>query len=173
MIEQFAQVTDLPVEGREFSFTDQRIWLEPIAEFGLSYRVCRPLAAKLLAQPHQEGCLISGTLQGSLFMPCARCAEELEQSIDGEFQEFEPFPGTNPSDEEAWWIVRREGLLFLDAAGFLWEQLLLALPVKVLCSPQCRGICVVCGANRNHVSCRCANQTSDPRLSVLRTLNVS
>lgn len=39
----------------------------------------------------------------------------------------------------------------------LWEQIHLALPVKPLCAPDCRGLCPTCGANRNTVRrCGCA-----------------
>lgn len=39
----------------------------------------------------------------------------------------------------------------------LWEQIHLALPVKPLCAPDCRGLCPTCGANRNtDRRCGCA-----------------
>jgi uncharacterized protein len=173
MIEQLVQISELPVEGRELSFADQRIWADPIAEFHLPCRIGALFHSSFVIQPHQDGCMISGALRGSLMMPCARCAEEFELHVDVEFQEFESFPDVNVQEEEPGWIVRRDGLLCLDAAGFLWEQTQLGLPVKTLCSPQCRGVCAVCGANRNHFPCQCPNQLGDPRLSVLRTLNVS
>lgn len=170
MLELLVQISDLPVEGRELSFTEQRIWTDPIAEFCLPYRLGALFEANLVLQPHQEGCLVSGAMHGSLIMPCARCAEELEYRMDVEFQEFGSFPVESSSEEESWWIKSGEGLFFLDAAGFLWEQFQLALPVKALCSPLCRGICTLCGANKNQVSCDCFAQAGDPRLSALRTM---
>lgn len=45
----------------------------------------------------------------------------------------------------------------LELAETLREQVHLALPVKPLCSPSCRGLCASCGANRNsEAECRCA-----------------
>lgn len=173
MFELFVQVTDLPAAGREFSFAEQRIWTEPVAEFRLPYRIASPMEAKLLVQPHEQGCLVGGVIRGSLFMPCARCAEETEFPVQVEFQEFEAFPGAVLSEEGGGWIVPKDGLLFLDAAGFLWEQFQLALPVKALCSPVCRGICISCGANKNQVACGCAAQTGDPRWNALRSLHFS
>jgi uncharacterized protein len=41
------------------------------------------------------------------------------------------------------------------------EQIFLALPVKVLCSEDCKGICPGCGANLNEEACRC--RTADRR----------
>lgn len=172
MFELLIQVTDLPVEGREFSFTEPRIWTGPLAEFGLPWRLGPRFRADLTIQPHDQGCLISGTMAGSVVMPCSRCAEDYEHRLDVRIQEFEPFPG-RPASEESCWIVSRGGLSFLDAAGFLWEQFDLALPVKVLCSPSCRGICGVCGANRNLAPCECAGRTRDPRWDALGSVHVS
>jgi uncharacterized protein len=173
MFELLVQVTDLPAVGRKFSFMEQRIWTDPIAEFGLPYRFGSPMKAELEVHPHGQGCLISGVIRGSLCMPCARCAEETEHVVNVEFQEFEVFPGTTKSSEEdGGWIVSKNGLLFLDAAGFLWEQFQLALPVKTLCSPMCRGVCVTCGANRNWAACACTTQSGDPRWNALRSLHI-
>jgi uncharacterized protein len=155
MFELLVQVTGLPAVGRKFSFAEQRIWTDPVAEFGLPYRFGSPMKAELEVHPHEQGCLISGVIRGSLYMSCARCAEETEHRADLEFQEFETFPDTAASEENGGWIVSKDGLLFLDVAGFLWEQFQLALPVKALCSPVCLGVCVTCGANRNQVACAC------------------
>lgn len=172
MFELLIQVTDLPAEGREVSFTEPRIWTDPLAEYRLPWRLGSKFRADLMIQPHDKGCLVGGTMSGSVVMPCSRCSEELEYAMDVEVEEFEPYPGTSASDE-ACWIVARQGLLYLDAAGFLWEQFDLALPVKILCSPSCRGICSACGANKNLVACECAGQADDPRWDVLRSLHLS
>lgn len=171
MFELFIQITDLPVEGREFSFTEPRIWTEPIAEFRLPFHLGPDFQARVMVRPHEQGCLINGVMGGHALMACARCTEDVEYAMDVEFEEFEAVPGSHLSDEVCW-IVSRDGLLFLDIAGFLWEQFQLALPVKTLCSPNCRGICPVCGANKNHLTCHCATQTGDPRWEALRSVQV-
>ena len=48
------------------------------------------------------------------------------------------------------------------------EQLRLAAPMKPLCSDDCRGLCPVCGANRNEMTCDCDTSWLDPRLDRLR-----
>lgn len=173
MFELLVKITDLPVEGREFFFTDQRIWTDPITEFHLPYRIRTPFQAALFLQPQQDGLLVDGSQRGSLSMPCARCAEDFEHAVEVGFQEFEAFPGAVSPQDDISRVVKRDGLLFLDVAGLLWEQFLLALHVKTLCSPACRGICAVCGANRNQKACDCAADSSDPRWAALRSVHVS
>jgi len=47
------------------------------------------------------------------------------------------------------------------------EQVLLALPVKVLCSEACLGLCLHCGANLNDEPCMCRKQVQDSPFSKL------
>jgi len=49
----------------------------------------------------------------------------------------------------------------LDMAEVLAEQVYLALPLKPVCRPDCRGLCPKCGANRNTGPCRCPVETRD------------
>src|SRR6266851_4591997 len=60
-----------------------------------------------------------------------------------------------------------EGLFLADV---LREQVLLALPMKVICRGDCRGLCPNCGANLNHEECRCETHATDPRLAPLARL---
>jgi len=59
----------------------------------------------------------------------------------------------------------------LDLARLIANEATLALPMKPLCREDCRGLCPVCGANRNVAPCTCAPRPPDPRLAVLRDLS--
>jgi DUF177 domain-containing protein len=50
------------------------------------------------------------------------------------------------------------------------ERIQLAVPMKPLCSADCRGLCVQCGADLNQAPCGCASQASDPRWEALKIL---
>ena len=58
----------------------------------------------------------------------------------------------------------------INVGELLREQFYLALPMKPLCRPDCRGICPHCGINRNVESCQCEGRWEDPRLAGLKTL---
>jgi uncharacterized protein len=60
-----------------------------------------------------------------------------------------------------------DGLFLADV---LAEQVNLALPMKVICRSDCRGLCSHCGANLNNEECRCEKNASDPRLAPLARL---
>ena len=184
MIEQLVETTNLPVDGREFSFDEQRIWADPIAEFHLPYRIAEPFSAKVRIVPHADGCTVEGTLRGSLALSCDRCVEEFICPVTSEFHEFEAYPGgdsrndasndvSGDAPDDVWWVVAKDGVHYLDVAGFLWEQFQLALPEKPLCAVLCRGMCPECGANKNLDECRCATSESDPRLAAFRSMKLS
>jgi uncharacterized protein len=58
----------------------------------------------------------------------------------------------------------------IDLNELLREQFYLTLPMKPLCSEDCKGICPQCGTNRNTAPCDCSPQWEDPRLAGLKTL---
>ena len=58
----------------------------------------------------------------------------------------------------------------IELADILREQVLLALPMQRTCAETCKGICPVCGRNRNEVECGCHVNAGDDRWSALRSL---
>ena len=54
--------------------------------------------------------------------------------------------------------------------GVRLVSVLLALPMKVICQSDCRGLCANCGANLNHEECRCETHATDPRMAPLARL---
>jgi uncharacterized protein len=53
----------------------------------------------------------------------------------------------------------------------LREQVLLSLPARTLCQPDCKGLCPRCGQNRNETACSCDSGPSDPRWEALAGLS--
>jgi uncharacterized protein len=60
-----------------------------------------------------------------------------------------------------------DGLVLEDV---LREQVLLAVPLKVVCREDCKGLCPTCGKNRNTEPCSCAATLGDPRWSALKEI---
>ncbi len=58
----------------------------------------------------------------------------------------------------------------LDLGELMREQFYLVLPMKPLCRPDCKGLCPVCGINRNRETCTCQTEWTDPRLDALKRL---
>jgi len=58
----------------------------------------------------------------------------------------------------------------IDIADLVRESMILAEPLKVACSKDCRGLCPHCGINLNVTKCSCHDNIIDPRLAVLSKL---
>jgi len=52
------------------------------------------------------------------------------------------------------------------------DLLLLSIPPKVLCKQDCRGLCSKCGANLNKITCKCQNNSTDPRWNKLKNITL-
>lgn len=179
----------LPPEGSTITVDDPAVWAEPLVEFGMTCRIVSPLKGQVTLLPQtgegmNGGCLVRGTLKGEVALPCNRCAEEAHVVIDSRFESFEPIPVDDDDmdlDDEAddlpgevdEAVIRVEnGMPQINPAALLWEEFLLSLPVKPLCQTDCKGLCPVCGKNRNHSPCQCREDDMDPRMAALRDLKV-
>jgi uncharacterized protein len=58
----------------------------------------------------------------------------------------------------------------IDLGQLMREQFYLSLPMKPLCSPDCKGLCPQCGINRNRETCTCDTKWIDPRFEALKRL---
>jgi uncharacterized protein len=118
---------------------------------------------------------LRGRFAGSFQVPCARCIEPVEIPVSAEFDLiFRPLDADTDVPERSITSSETEigyyqgGSLLLE--DVLREQVLLSLPVRTLCKPDCKGLCPHCGANRNLQPCSCEQGPSDPRWEALTGL---
>ncbi|WP_285905320.1 YceD family protein [Pseudodesulfovibrio pelocollis] len=172
MQEHWITISDIPAHGRDFVFDDQTLWREGCETYSLRVKPGRDLVAVYTIQPQAGGALVRGTLKGSVFLPCDRCAADFEFAIDTGYDLFEELPGEEGGEGEEPRVREHGGELQLDMGALLWEEFALALPVKPLCDESCRGVCPGCGADRNAEACACADDEGDERLAVFRSLKI-
>jgi len=121
---------------------------------------------------------LEGRLRTQLDMNCARCLEPLAQKVAASFDLVYRPVNTIRRDDELSLGVEDTDVGFYTGQGLfladvLAEQVLLALPMKVLCRAECKGLCPSCGANLNRDRCRCGPRPADPRLAPLAEWAVS
>jgi uncharacterized protein len=118
---------------------------------------------------------LQGDLATTLELPCARCLDPVRQDVARTFDLLYRPLGTDAGNEELSVTAAEaeigyyqgEGVLLEDA---LREQVLLAVPLKVVCREECKGLCPSCGKNRNTEPCSCAPVVGDPRWAALKDL---
>lgn len=105
---------------------------------------------------------------------CDRCLEPARLPVDSDFELYYRPVSDGFGEETA--IDRGESEMgFYEKDGLelnevLREYILLALPMQRLCSDICKGICPVCGQNRNQAQCLCQAEAADDRWAALRGL---
>jgi DUF177 domain-containing protein len=116
---------------------------------------------------------VRGRLSATMPLTCSRCIEAFSGRVDADLDvRLVPRPPAADSvelgadDLDVDFYENDE----LDLARVVANETTLALPMKPLCRPDCRGLCAVCGANRNVVACTCARRPPDPRLAALGDL---
>ncbi|WP_243438512.1 YceD family protein [Fundidesulfovibrio soli] len=173
MAEHWLDITDLPAEGREFSLDDKEFWAEKWAEFQMGFEALTPLSATFTVQPQPRGALVRGRLAGEVSAPCDRCLKDLSVRIDQPFDLFEQLESPDEESVEPGLLREHKGRLELDAGAMLWEEFVLALPTKPLCSEDCKGLCPDCGKDLNEGPCGCAKPKGDERMAALRGLTIA
>ncbi|MFA6435160.1 MAG: DUF177 domain-containing protein [Elusimicrobiales bacterium] len=82
--------------------------------------------------------LLEGLVKADLDLQCARCGELFTAPFSETFDE-----------------VYEDSVESIDVCGPLTESVAVMTPLKPLCAADCKGLCQVCGGNRNHKICAC------------------
>ncbi len=167
MESQYIRLTDIPAHGREFSFLAADFWQELLRAQGADY-FFQPVEAQLTVSPQTGGIFFQGRLAGKLAASCDRCLEPTQVQIEQKIEEFSVFE----PDERDTFLLDTDTGMEIDVFLLFWEQLVLALPEKILCSESCKGLCPECGQNRNVADCLCASDAGKNPFSVLRSLQI-
>ena len=124
-----------------------------------------------------EGFLLEGSISCAGSLLCCRCLAPVPWQLEESFA-VQLRPAADSPDEEG--LELEDGELevvfyvdeVLDLDQLAAEQVLLALPMRTVCSADCAGLCPRCGGNLNREGeCRCEPEV-DPRWEALRGLKV-
>lgn len=120
---------------------------------------------------------VDGTIAAKVEIGCSRCLSkveiELEIPFTAAFVTPEHYSGHREkeldSSELDVSIIENEEI---DLKELAREQILLAIPAQFLCTDDCKGLCAICGANKNLIDCKCKFEEIDPRWSALKNINI-
>lgn len=141
-----------------------------------SYRIVSPVDLAFEAHKDGDRYRLVGRFSATLELDCSRCAESYTVEVDAPFDLRYLPAAANTGEGEI--EVQEDDLdaAFyrgdaIDLVQLVREQVYLILPMKPLCSADCRGLCPHCGTNLNRASCSCVRQWQDPRWDALRSLS--
>jgi len=136
-----------------------------------------PLKGKIVLTRTSQGVLVTGRLRTKLEVECKRCLDPYVVDVVLNLEE-EFYPtvliGESPVDripkEEEDVALMIDAHHILDLSEVIRQGLWLAMPMDLLCRPDCAGLCPNCGGNRNLGECQCDQQAIDPRWAALQQL---
>ena len=112
---------------------------------------------------------VAGNSKISLLIPCDRCLSEVSVEFPIEIDVVID-RNTEDDDEKEWnELILLEGSM-LEIDMLVYDEIATHFPMKVLCKEDCKGICPVCGCNRNETACDCDQSVPDPRMSAIRDI---
>lgn len=156
------RVDEIPESGRTLRFHwDQEKMAEfvpPDDPFGL--KLLHPVNVALTINRHRGHLRITGKIEGAIEVVCHRCLTAFEYPLNEDVDIYLVEEEQAPRDEEKELELEELAYEFFDGEvieidQLVAEQIFLALPVKVLCSEDCKGICPGCGATLNNEVCGC------------------
>jgi uncharacterized protein len=176
----FFEIKDLQLHPVEFAEK-----FEPgVIDLGAEYRQCMPIESSgrvdLVEEHHGKHTIIQdirvkGRLATSVESNCARCLEPITQDVKREFDLlYRPQAADAGRDEMSVTDAEAE-IGYYEGEGIslddvVREQVLLAVPLKVTCREDCKGLCPHCGKNLNLEQCSCAVALDEPRWAALKEI---
>ena len=161
------RVSDLPGEG--LTIDDPTALGSPFED--RSWRLDR---VHLRVARDGADVVVDGVVEATVPQVCGRCLESFPVEVRAPIDlRFVPRPSIGDTielssdDFETDFYADDQ----LNLAALVQTETTLALPMKPLCQPGCRGLCPGCGANRNLTACACPADRPDPGFAGLRGLS--
>ena len=156
---------DVELAAATLEFPDLRLrQIGPLKAVGKA-----ELVSDLLAEVR-----VKGHVAVHMQADCDRCLEPADCPVDGDFELYYQ-PVSEGLGEEKELAPGEAEMGFYEGDGLelndvLREFVLLSMPMQKLCRADCKGICPVCGQNRNLKECQCQAAGADDRWAALKSI---
>lgn len=137
-----------------------------------------PLRIDLTIAREYDHIRVNGRVETRMALNCARCLTEFRINIDSPFTIFYMRAAGLADDEDV--ELAEEDLITatyegdeIDFTAEIAAQIILAIPLKPLCSVDCLGLCPACGAELNVAECACGRNDVNFKFSPLKDLKIN
>ena len=135
--------------------------------YGTSYPVSEPVLASGTVRNTAGVLVMTGDIRTTIHGVCDRCAADFTQDVELPIDVVLVTELSNEENEDEW-VFPLEGDS-ADLEDIVRTVFVLNLDSKLLCKPDCKGLCCRCGKNLNDGPCSCQTEL-DPRFAALRQL---
>ena len=151
--------------GASLSFSE-RVDLSDLL-FGTCYPVSEPVVIQGTVRNTADVLVMKGEITTRIHGVCDRCASDFTSDVDIPIDVVLVTELSNEENEDEW-VFPLEGDS-ADLDDIIRTVFVLNLDSKLLCKPDCKGLCCRCGRNLNDGPCSCQKEL-DPRFAALRQL---
>ena len=148
---------------------------DELGSFDERVKLVEPVTVKGKVRLAGPEVFVNGHIETRVQVECDRCLKQIEIPVNAGF-DLQYIPGaeyesgaTAELTEEVMALSVFDGET-IDVDEIVKEQILLAVPTRMLCQPDCKGICPVCGTDKNTGECECETKEVDPRWAGLKNL---
>jgi len=167
----------IPEEGQSFIFSEDNAWFKACFKDseGTDFTLDR-VDVNCLVTNTSGTVFIKGSFSAQIDICCSRCLENTKLSIGADFA-YTLIPAKAETREDLELTPEELEISyykgdFIDLGPIICEQIILQIPIKALCSEECKGLCPQCGANLNTSSCNCRLNFVDNRMAVLKNFTI-
>jgi len=134
----------------------------------------REIHVALVVEKSDRQIHLQGTIDTAIESTCDRCLKEIVAPLSPSFQVYYVFSEADAGRfDPAETQVLAPGTPVVDIADDVRQVVQLTVPLKLLCTDSCKGLCPRCGKNLNEGSCECRPEPIDPRWDALQGLRTN
>jgi uncharacterized protein len=146
---------------------EQEVEIAPIELGGQRYLVVpEKVPAELTITRASTGTVYELRFHVRLHGPCFRCLGDAVLDEDLSLREYQAESPGGADELTTPYVTNNR----LDLSSWARDGLVLALPDKILCRPECAGLCPVCGLDLNAEPHEHEGEETDPRWAALAEL---
>ena len=168
------RVSDLTEDGVHIEAVEQPQWLVNLPELwseNSDLKLVSNIGIDLIVTRVLKEVTVNGDIRLSIEAPCSRCLEPVKIELNPPVY-LVLSPGNKLTGEDDDLDHETYQGDEIDLSNYIMEQVAISLPVKVVCSEDCKGLCSNCGNNLNLEMCTCDKEQVDPRFAVLKNLKI-
>lgn len=141
------------------------------SEIGLNGNFHTPVAVDVELDKTTRQILLRAKVSTTGEFECDRCLDPFQQELRAGYMIVYLYDESDAAkyNEEEIQILTPD-TVSIDPSEDVRQMVMLSVPLKLLCREVCKGLCPVCGVNRNRESCDCEQDERDPRWDALNGL---
>ncbi|MBN1548247.1 MAG: DUF177 domain-containing protein [Syntrophaceae bacterium] len=169
-------VPKITEEGLDLTFTRDGKWLQEMLPEEKGRFTLEQVDVTCRVRKVRDSVFIDGSLDTVIETDCSLCLDKARLPVKSRFH-YVFVPRRGAADEEKELTAEDMDVEYyqeetIDLDPIILEQIVLQIPMRVVCREKCRGLCPQCGANLNKTNCNCSSKIVDERFSVLKDLKL-